>query len=103
MFNLLSIINPHIAAVILSNPFLTGYVSLINSHYNVACVLPSVDALEAEERCNGGGDFQSCWYTFSLDCSEVGAAGPQKLEVVAEYFPLGNFILNLDLAIQYRR
>jgi len=91
-------VDPYTANNILKDNRLTGYVSLIENTYSVQCPLPAPEALMAEVECFGTGDFASCFYTFSVACSN---GQPQDLKIRAERTQLGP-ILDLNLTANFR-
>jgi len=95
-------VEPRIAYLILEDSRLTSFVGLLNQNYSVNCTLPVVDAFDATKVCNGTGDFASCYYSFNRVCAE-GLNAPQGISVTAEYFPLGNFILDLSINTFFRK
>jgi len=96
-------VDPRLATLILQDARLVRFVGVVEKAYPVSCDLPTTDRLEAEENCVGSGDFRSCYYKFLVSCGAFPGEGPHDLMVNAEYFPLGNFILNLEATVGFRK
>lgn len=91
-------IEPRIARLILEDVRLTAFAEHARANYpEVNCGWPSPDHLDGAERCVGDGDFRSCYYGFTVQCSQLPAAGPHAVHVNAELFPLAQRILNLGI------
>ena len=75
-------------------------VELLSSGFGTSCPLVSVNDVEADVKCSGGGDMGSCYYTFHFACdkNDVGLAG---FMVRVEFVNINPNPLNLSITAQF--
>jgi hypothetical protein len=95
------LVDPSLAAQILTESRLVDHVQMVENHYDVICALPSHNALNAEVNCVGSGDFASCFYSFPVSCGgAVGGVKPHSISIKIERTQLGP-LLNLNMTTNF--
>jgi len=93
--------DPQKAQNILNDPRTAKLIDALAVNFDAKCIIPQADKIDANQKCNGGGDMSSCYYTFSIPCS--GTYRLSALTITAEFATPLNKPLDMTFTTVFRQ